>query len=287
MKQAVLITGANGFVARYLGKKLENAYNVKFLTRNPKAKNEFAWSLENRSIDEDALTDVDYLVHLSGSKFNDGTPFTEERKKLVYDSRIGASNFLREQLKVRGQKLKSFISASAVGYYGFNDDTNEIDENGHKAISFAADLCADWESAAKRFKDDGITSRVCIIRVPVVLGPKEGVFPLYLDQVSKNPKIADQDNHEVVSWNHVQDMAGIFAFAVQDGLDGIFNSVAPQPASLQNVYQAIVNKTKNLNYEVQPFKGKHLISNKIVDAGYTFKFPEIQQAVNDLLGSAK
>lgn len=287
MKQTVLITGAHGFVASYLGKILENEYTVKFLSRKPQAENEFAWDLESSTIDNDALTDVDYIVHLSGSKFNDGTPFTEERKKLVYDSRIGASNFLREQLKARGQKLKAFISASAVGYYGFSDDTNEIDENGHKASNFAADLCADWESAAMRFKDEGITSRVCIIRVPVVLGPLEGVFQSYLDAVSKNSKIAEQDNNEVVSWNHVKDMAGIFAFAVRNDIDGTFNSVAPQPVSLQDIYKAIANNIQTSDYKLRAFTGKHLVSHKIIEAGYTFKFPEIQEAVDDILSSAK
>lgn len=283
MKQTVLITGAHSFIAGYVRKKLEPDYIVKFLTRNPTSENEFAWDLGNRTIEKGALTGVDYIIHLSGSKFNDGTPFTEERKKLVYDSRVGAARFLKEQLLANDQKLKAFISASAIGYYSFNDKDNEIDEDGEKAIGFAADLCEAWESTADSFKVDGIASRVCKIRVPYVLGPEKGVFSSYVNHVMANPEIAEQDNSTVVSWNHIEDMAGIFAFAVQHDLDGVYNAVAPQPASLGDIYKAIANNVHGFDYKLQPFNGKHLVSRKIIDAGYTFKFPEIQQAVNAIL----
>ncbi|WP_435525415.1 hypothetical protein [Chryseobacterium indoltheticum] len=81
MKQTVLITGGSSFIAKHLIKILDGKYNIKLLTRNPKADNEFKWNLEDWTIDEKALDDVNYIVHLSGSKLNDGSPLTPERKK--------------------------------------------------------------------------------------------------------------------------------------------------------------------------------------------------------------
>lgn len=129
MKPTVLITGANSFIAKHLSNILKEKYNLKYLTRTPKADNEFAWDLENWTIDEKALDDVDYIVHLSGSKLNDGTPLTPERQQLVRDTRIGAANFLREKLKARNQTLKAFVSASAIGYYGFTDNQLAIENS--------------------------------------------------------------------------------------------------------------------------------------------------------------
>ncbi|MCW3161756.1 NAD-dependent epimerase/dehydratase family protein [Chryseobacterium oryctis] len=136
MKETVLITGANSFIAGHLIQILKENYNIKLLTRSPRESNEFKWDVHEKTIDDKALEGVDYIVHLAGSKLNDGTPLTLERKKLVYESRIGASDFLREELKKRGHKLKAFVSASAIGYYGFQERTLEIDENGKKRNRF-------------------------------------------------------------------------------------------------------------------------------------------------------
>lgn len=284
MKQTVLITGANGFVARYLAPKLQQHYNVKLLTRTPKAPNEHSWDLENFTLDERALDDIDYIVHLAGYKFSDGTtPLTEKEKKMMLDTRVGAADFLREKLKARNQKIKSFVSASAIGYYGYTDDTFEIDENGNKGTDFAADVCEEWEKAADRFSTDGVAKFVCKIRVPIVLGKEDRAFPIFKSMVEANPQVAEQPNPNAVPWGHIKDVAGIFEFAVENNLDGVYNSVAPKAASMQDILKAIANKTTNTNYQIQPFIGKHLVSHKIIEAGYTFQYPDIEKAVADFL----
>lgn len=287
MKQTVLVTGANSFIAKHLVPVLENNYQVKLLTRTPHADNQYRWDLHNKTIDETALDNVDYIVHLAGSKLNDGSPLTAERKKLVYDTRIGAADFLREKLKARNQKIKGFVSASAIGYYGFTDRTIEIDESGEKGMGFASDLCEDWEKAADRFKADKIAGHVSKIRVSLVLGNDGGIFPSYENMIKSNPQIVLQPNPGAYPWNHVDDMAGIFAFAVENNLDGVYNSVAPQPASMQDIFKAIANNVTETSYTISPFHGQHLVAHKIINAGYVFKYPNIEEAVNNIIASAK
>ncbi|MBS7332169.1 MAG: DUF1731 domain-containing protein [Weeksellaceae bacterium] len=284
MKNTVLITGANSFIAKHIIPLLEGKYNLKFLTRNPKLENEYQWDVANHMIDEKALDDVDYIIHLAGAKLNDGTPLTDERKKIIYDSRIGAANLIIEKLIARNQTIKGLVSASAIGYYGFHDDTLEIDENGKKGIGFAADLSDDWEKAADLFKTNGVATNVAKIRVSLVLGKENGIFPLYVSMLKQNKLEALENNIQSVPWNHVEDMAGIFVFAVEHNLDGVYNSVAPQAVSQFNIYQAISNEL-NLgeNQILQPFHGKHLVAKKIQEAGYQFKFPSIESAVKDIL----
>ncbi len=283
MKETVLITGANSFIARHLTPLLQDRYKVKLLTRTPKSEHEYAWNLDQWEMDERALEGVNHIIHLSGSKLNDGTPLSTERKKLIYDTRIGAADFLRKQLKAHSQSLKTFISASAIGYYGFTDRSLEIDEQGEKGVGFNADLCADWESAADRFKEEQVAEHVAKIRVSLVLGPDGGIFPVYKNMVEANPGIALQSNPGAYPWNHVADMAGIFAFALTHQLDGVYNSVAPQPASLQGIFQAIANHTSKMHKEIPAFQGQHLIAHKIINAGYQFKYPNIEQAIDQLL----
>lgn len=283
MKPTVLITGANSFIAKHLSNILKEKYNLKYLTRTPKADNEFAWDLENWTIDEKALDYVDYIVHLSGSKLNDGTPLTPERQQLVRDTRIGAANFLREKLKARNQTLKAFVSASAIGYYGFTDNQLAIDENGAKGSGFGADLSEDWEKAADLFKSEKVAEHVSKIRVSLVLGNDGGIFPVYKNLINGHPEAAQKPNPGVFLWNHVEDMAGIFAYAVEENLDGVFNSVAPEPASTQDVFKAISNEMNGTNFPISAFEGQHLVSDKILNAGYQFKYPNIEQAVKNLV----
>lgn len=287
MKQTVLITGGSSFIAKHLIMILNEKYNVKLLTRTPKAENEFQWNLEDWTIEEKALDDVNYIVHLSGSKLNDGTPLTSERKKLVYDSRIGAANFLREKLKARNQRLEAFVSASAIGYYGFTDSTMEINENGERGHGFNADLSDDWEQAADQFKTDDVANHVSKIRVSLVLGSDGGIFPMYLNMIKSDPQIANKPNPGGYPWNHVEDMAGIFAFAVENNLDGVYNSVSPQPASMQDVFKATANEIANTNYKLSTFQGQHLVSHKILSKGYVFKYPNIEKAIHNIVASLK
>lgn len=284
MKETVLITGANSFIAKHLIPILEKNYTVKLLTRTPKAENEFAWDVAAKTIDEKALENVQYIVHLAGAKLNDGNPLTEERKNLIRESRIGAADFLREQLKARGQQLKAFVSASAIGYYGFTDRTLEIDENGEKGKGFSADLCDDWEKAADLFKTENVADHVSKIRVSLVLGNDGGIFPMYKQMLASNPQaVENQSNNGAYPWNHVEDMAGIFAYAVEHQLDGVYNSVAPETATMQDIFKAMLNASLNQNYQIKPFEGQHLVSHKIVEAGYEFQFPNIEKAVANLM----
>lgn len=284
MKDTVLITGANSFIAKHLIPLLQSKFNIKLLTRNPQKANEYAWDVHNLTIDTEALTDVNYIIHLTGSKLNDGTPLTEDRKALVYESRIGAADFLREELKKRNQTIISFVSASAIGYYGYQEHSLQIDENGEKGIGFAADLSADWEKAADQWKNDGTAKHVAKVRVSIVLGNEGGIFPVYKQLVQQNPNILSQPNNSYVPWNHVEDMSGIFAYVTEKHLDGVFNSVA-LPASQHDIFTAISNELGNKNKNIQSFSGQHLISKKIENEGYVFKYPNIEDAIKHLLQS--
>lgn len=283
MKETVLVTGANSFIAKHLVPILQKNYRVKKLSRNPNSSDEYAWDPISKTIDQQALDDVQYIVHLAGAKLNDGSPLTHERQKLIRESRIGAADFLRNELTKRGQKLIAFVSASAIGYYGFTDKTLEINEEGEMGSGFTAELCRDWEMAADLFKTHNVADNVSKIRVSLVLGNDGGIFPSFQEAVKNDPLVIHEPRSSSFSWNHIEDMASIFAFAVQEKLNGVYNSVAPEPASTQDILKAISNETLDTFYHINPFHGKHLVSHKVVAAGFTFKYPNITDAVHDLI----
>lgn len=289
MKEIVLITGANGLVANQTAKILNDKYEIRFLTRNPNRANEYKWNIADKYIDDQALDKIDYIIHLAGSKLNDGTPLTEERKKLVWDTRIGASELLLEKLKDRNQKLKAFISASALGYYSFSDKTLAIDENGSKGNDFSAILSDGWEKAADKFKIQHVAERVVKLRISLVLGNEGGVFPDFKEQVSVySHRLRYINGVTCFPWVHVDDMGGMFAYAVENSsLNGVFNTTAPESTTQESIlklmYYLKEQDTTSFNALDTSYNGQHLTSEKIIKAGYKFRFPDIKSALKDLL----
>lgn len=291
MKEIVLITGANGMVAAHTARMLmfNGKYEIRFLTREPRQVNDYKWDIANKSIDEKALEGVDYIIHLAGSKLNDGTPLTEERQKLVWDTRIGASELLLEKLKSKSQKLKAFISASAMGYYSFSDRTLAIDETGNKGSDFSAILSVGWEKAADQFKIQGVAERVVKLRISFVLGKEGGIFPNLRKRVVTHPQQASNINgSSYFPWVHADDMGGMFAFAVENNeLDGVFNTTAPEVTTREAILKLMyyLNEQDNTSFNLldTSYNGQHLTSAKIIKAGYQFKFPDIKSALKDLM----
>lgn len=289
MKEIVLITGAHGLIATNIVKLLSDTYEIKMLTRNPSKPNHYRWNLDEKYIDEDALKGVDYIIHTAGAKLNDGTPLTRERQQKIWDTRIEASDMLREKLMAMGIELKAFVSASALGYYSFEDRMFAIDETGKMGTSFEAILSEGWEKAADRFKTSGIAQRVVKLRVSLVLGNEGGIFPMFKNMMAAQPdsfRIARGCNY--FPWVHVRDMAGMFVFGVTNpNLDGVFNTTAPGLASKEGIFKKMYylsqNDIESFEKVDAEYEGQHLTSEKIVKAGYKFQFPDIDSTLKDLM----
>lgn len=289
MKETVLITGASGLIATHIVKLLSDSYEVKLLTRNPSKANEYKWDLDKKYIDDKALENIDYIIHTAGAKLNDGTPLTPERQKLIWDTRIGASDFLLEKLQESGRKLKAFVSASALGYYSFADNKIALDEDSQMGTAFEAVLSEGWEKAADRFKTAGIAQRVVKLRVSLVLGNEGGIFPVFKNMLKSQPEaFRSIEGYTYFPWVHVRDMAGMFAYGVtNNNLDGVFNTTAPGLATKEGIfrkmYYLMQNDTTGFDKVDASYNGQHLTSDKIVKAGYEFQFPDIDSSLKDLI----
>ena len=153
MKEVVLITGAKGMLAKKLAKHLEKDYSIRFLTRHKTRSNEYVWDLNSNYIDTNALTGVHHIIHLAGASIATNR-WTNKRKKNILTSRVNSAELLLQELKKLNVVIESFISASAIGYYGFNTTEKVLDEKAPKGNDFLSDVCFKWESAAEAFKSN-------------------------------------------------------------------------------------------------------------------------------------
>ena len=113
----VLITGGTGLVGSNLVLKLKNkGFEVVVLSRNPKQEGEYKWDVSTNYIDDEALLNTDYIIHLAGAGIVDKR-WTVSRKKILIASRVKSANLLFNKIKELNVNLKGFISASGIGYY--------------------------------------------------------------------------------------------------------------------------------------------------------------------------
>lgn len=223
MAETILITGASGLVGRHLSTLLrEKGFQVLALSRHPKGSNEFRWDLKKSYIDSEALTHTDHIIHLAGAGIGDSR-WTEARKKEILDSRVLSCELLYQKCMESGAPLKTFVSASAVGYYG---DVDALSEEVPAGEGFLASVCQQWEQAADRFEKAGV--RTVKIRTGIVLAADGGILPQMALPVKLGFGFAFGNGKQFIPWIHIDDLCMLYLQAVQnENLTGAFNAVAP------------------------------------------------------------
>lgn len=299
MKEIVLITGANGLIAKELSKRLEKEYTVRFLTRKKQHANEFEWNVNAGTIDGTALENVSHIIHLAGAGVAEKR-WTEDRKKEIISSRVGSAGLLLKTLQKKNQKLKSFVSASGINYYGTETTEKIFTEKDGPGHDFLSKVTSVWEQAADEFKNQRVAERVVKLRTGVVLSEKEGALKKMLPTIKAGIGSPLGTGKQYMPWIHIQDICSMYEFALKNSeLDGAFNAVAPEhatnkdltvqaaevlkkPLFMPNV-PAFVLKLLFGELSVAVLEGSRASSGKIQHAGFQFKFPDLKEALKDLL----
>jgi uncharacterized protein (TIGR01777 family) len=216
-KSTVLITGGTGQVGRILIPRLINGgYNVRILTRgNAGIDNteSFKWNIKEGFIEPGAVEGVDHIIHLAGENIGKGY-WTKSRKKKILYSRVFPVRLLFDFVEKKNPELKSFISASATGYYGALTSDHIYIETDPPADDFAARVCIRWEEAAGLFRSGGY--RTTIVRTGLVLSKEGGILSRILPTVNMffSPLLG-KGNH-YLPWIHIDDLCGIYMKIIED-----------------------------------------------------------------------
>ena len=222
---SVLITGANGMLARNLEKILSGSYHVRFLTRSPESVNEFSWDLKRHFVEEKALENIDHIVHLAGANIGEGR-WTPKRKKEILDSRVLSAKVLLEAIKKNDIPLRSFISASAVGYYGMVTEDTVFTEDSPAGHDFLSEVCQQWEDDADAFSP--YSERVVKLRFGAIVSRQGGIVKkmyiparFYLNAVLGSGK-------QYIPWIDIDDASRMIEFCLSNpSVQGVYNAVSP------------------------------------------------------------
>ncbi|MCI3935906.1 TIGR01777 family oxidoreductase [Chryseobacterium aahli] len=299
MKEVVLITGAGGSVAKVLANKLENEYTVRFLTRTKKKENDFEWNIKNGTIDEKAFENISHIIHLAGANISEKR-WTDERKKEIISSRVDSAQLILKTLQKKNIQLKSFISASAVGIYGAITSEKIFKEEDEKGNDFLSEVVILWEKAADEFLEKGLAERVVKVRIAIVLSESEGALKKMAVPVKFGIGSPIGTGRQYIPWIHIDDLSSVFEYAVKnENIKDAYNASAPQHTDNENLTKEIaevLNKPMFMpnipgfvmklmfgELSVALLEGSRTSSEKLQNSGFQFKFPNLKNALEDLL----
>ncbi|NDF97404.1 MAG: TIGR01777 family protein [Chitinophagia bacterium] len=254
--KTVLITGGTGLVGSALVPVLLNkGYKVILLSRYAQAPLQSSWQShpavqyvtwrpENATIDTNALEQADHIVHLAGANVAEKR-WTAARKKEICDSRVQSGHLLVSALQKLSKKPLSFVSASAIGWYGADesDNTTPFREEAPHDRSFLGDTCKQWEDSIHPLL--AMEIRTVILRIGIVLSRRGGALPEFEKPLRWGVAPLLGSGKQIISWIQLEDLVSMIVFAMeQSGLQGIYNAVAPAPASQQLLMKTLARQRK-------------------------------------------
>ena len=302
MRKKVLITGGSGLLGSRISEILsEKGYEVAHLSRSKNCTSPYTtyvWDIGKGDIEPGALNNTSFIIHLAGAGVADKR-WTDDRKTLLKSSRIDSANLLLSHLEKSKSKIEAFISASAIGIYGFDTGTIlQTEDRVHLGDDFLATLTKDWENAADRFKN--CATRVVKLRIGLVLSKEGGLLAKLLPPARLGLSTAFGDGDQYMSWIHIDELANMFIMAMeQESMNGVYNAVAPNPVTntdfLKTVARTIDRPYILPNTPKFVMKlafgelssvitgGNKVSSEKIEGAGFSFQFDKLDKALKDLL----
>ena len=299
----IFMTGGTGFVGTTLTRKLvDQGHHVTVLTRkinknqiNAKGVSFIEGDPTREGEWQKQAADYEAFVNLAGASIF--RRWNQKAKALMRNSRLLTTKNLVEALKGREGKETILISTSAVGYYGFHDH-EELDESSAPGDDYLASLSRDWEAAALQAEQYGV--RVLICRLGIVLGAKGGALGGMIPIFRKGLGSPIGSGEQWFSWIYEQDLVEIYLFLLgHKDLSGAVNCTAPEPVKNKAFTKALgkalgrptfmpsvpgfVIKLVKGEFGAVLLKGQRVFPKRLSEAGFRFRFPQISDALHDLL----
>lgn len=298
-KKNILITGASGLIGSKLIRFLqEKGHSVTVLSRNPeniRGARAFHWNVENRQIDKNAFIGIDTIINLAGAGLAEKR-WTKSRKQVIIDSRVESVKLLYKTILETKSPVTTFISASAVGFYGDRGDVI-LTENSPNGSGFLAECCKKWELAI----DEGaqLNLRIVKLRIGLVLARQGGALVEMARTVNFFLGAAFGSGKQWVPWIHLTDLLSIFECAVANSeYKGTYNACSSLPVTNSEftriLARVLFRPVWPINVPEFVLKGllgemstvilnsNRTSSQKLQNMGFRFRYPGLKDALKEI-----
>lgn len=302
MAQNVLLTGGSGFIGKNLTAVLiEAGFSVSVLSRSDRENTPeityYKWDLNKNYIDNNAVLNADYIIHLAGEGIADKR-WTKKRKRDILESRIKPIEMIFSVLESNNKKLEGFISASAVGIYGSVTSHKICTESTPPADDFLGATCQKWENAVDKI--GSLQIRTVKIRTGIVLGKEEGFLKKMIPTFKSGFGAVLGSGKQYLPWIHIEDLANIYLKSVQDSkLEGPYNACITDNTTNSRLskimarfygYSIWLPKIPSFVLKILlgelsevVLTGQRVSSEKIQQTGFEFQFTDLEKTLINCL----
>ena len=298
----VLITGGLGFVGTQLSiRLLGKGHHVTIVDHAPSPRAYTPLEVRYLSADttvrgawQEEVSDHDAVINLAGASIF--RRWNDETKQLIYDSRVLTTRNVVEAMPEGKNAL--LCSTSAVGYYGSRDE-ELLTEHDAPGDDFLANVCIDWENEAQKAADKGV--RVVLTRFGIVLGKTGGALGQMIPAFKKFVGGPLGSGNQWFSWIHMEDLVNAFIFVFEkEEVSGPVNFCAPNPVRNRDLADTLGEILRRPSLLKTPafmlrimlgefgsilLEGQRVVPAKLLEHGFSFRYPEITDALEEVVGN--
>lgn len=297
----IVIAGGSGFIGTYLANYFaESNHEIIILTRKqhlPQKNIKYLlWDGKTIGDWSKIIDGADVLINLAGKSVN--CRYTEKNKAEILNSRLNANHILGIAVQQAKRPPKIWFNAASATIYRHADDRPMDENTGEIGSDFSMDVCKAWE---KSFYELVLPeTRKIILRMSITIGTNGGVYKRFKNLVFAGLGGKMGTGKQMMSWIHVEDIARAITFIIEhEHINGIINVTAPTPISNAH-FMAAIRKSNHVPFGLPTprwflafgafligteteliLKSRWVIPQKLMDAGFRFKYPEIEQLAAD------
>jgi hypothetical protein len=259
------------------------------------AKKYVKWNYNNPDEWKDYLNEADSVIHLAGTNLG-AKRWNYEFKKELFNSRIESTRHLVNAIKNSENKPRSFITASAVGFYGDRGD-EVLTEKSNLGKDFLSNLCSEWEKEAEKIEDQNV--RRVSLRIGLVLSSEGGVLKKFLPPFKIFLGGPLGNGKQWFPWIHIEDLINIIIHAIKtDSLLGPVNIASPGIVRMNDFATSIGKVLQRPSFFQVPkfilkiavgefadaiISGQKVSVDKLLKSGFNFRFADLENALKNLL----
>jgi uncharacterized protein (TIGR01777 family) len=224
----IAVTGASGLIGSALlpALRADGHDVVRFVRGEADAPDARSWDPSARRLDPEQLADVDAVVHLAGAGVGDKR-WTDDRKRLVLQSRVDGTNTVAEAVAASGHP-EVLLSASAIGWYG-DTGARLTDETAPSGDGFLAEVCRAWEAGTAAAEQAGV--RTAHLRSGIVLSGRGGALARQAQVARLGLGAPLGSGRQWVSWISLPDEVAAIRHLLTADVEGPVNLVGPAPVT--------------------------------------------------------
>lgn len=297
---AVLLSGSTGLVGSALMPKLLDRFErVRALSRSGRSFGENIDGIQWDGINpgREAVEETKAIIHLSGEPLFGGFP-TAARMQRARKSRVDSTRSIVDHIGTLPLALRPrvFVCASAVGYYGDRGE-ERLDEDAEPGVGFLSELCQAWEAEALRA--EAFDVRVVRVRIGVVLAESGGALGMMRIPFSLGLGGRLGSGRQFFPWIHLDDLVETILWSLSHEISGPVNGVAPEAVRNIDLTKAlghVLNRPAVIPVPAFAVKAalgpladellgsKRVVPERLIEAGYPFRYPTLISALEDVLG---